>query len=263
MAALPTPIDTKQIETKHQPILGSFAMRLSSVEARIQRLGITSTIAAELHEIDTDAKRALEAFNAEVAPEKKRRFDSHRWFTSFCEKFTSGATNTRAKCSTYLNAYDLEQARIAEEKLRAAEEAARAEAERQRQAEVSARLAEAAAAERDGKPEMAAHVLQEAQEVAEAPLVPVSVPEVARTKVEGRSTTFKLVGTVRNGAKYVCELLGVEFTPAIAARSNLLIEVIGSWSQSGINAQLKRGLTFSEDAMRVERQPIGRNLSGR
>jgi hypothetical protein len=263
MAALPAPIDTKQIETKHQPSLTGFATRIASLEDRAKRLGVTRTIAEEAQEIDTDAKRWLDNWDAETKPHKKQLFDAHRWFTGFCEKMAAGPTHARAVARRLIGTFQVEQQRIADEKRRAAEEVARAEAERQRQAEIDARLAEAAEAEKAGKPEMAEFILQEAHDAESAPLTPVAVAEVAPTKVEGTSVSFRLVGTVRNSAAYVCELLGVELTPAIAARANLLTEVIASWSQSGINAQLKRGLTFSEDALGVERMPIVRNLSGR
>lgn len=260
MGALPA-VDTTQIEAKHQSSLTGFAQRAGDLERRVQKHGVTALIAAEAHELDTEAKRWLDAFNAETEPTRSALFQAHRRFTDFCGKMASGAANARKIAARLIGAYALEQQRVAEEHRRENERIAREVEERRQQAEADALLADAAQAEQAGDTAGAAALLDEAQEVAAAPIVSVALPQVAAPKMAGSSTTFKLVGTVIDPVRYVCWLLGVTYTPQIAARADLLNEVVTSWSPSGINAQLKRGLR--PDGLRIERQPITRNLSAR
>ena len=80
--------------------------------------------------------------------------------------------------------------------------------------------------------------------------MPVAVSEVAPAKVEGSSVSFKLVGTVGDPRSLLAWLL----TPG---HDDLIGELI-VWSQSGINAALKRGLTLP--GVSVEKQAVVRNM---
>lgn len=192
----------------------------------------------------------------------QKAFELHRSLTAKRAAKVKFFDDVVALAKSLIGRRAIEQKRIADESRRAAEQAARDEAERQRQAEVTARLAEAAEFEAAGKVSLAAAVMEEAQDIEDAPVVPIYVPTVESPKIEGASISFKLVGTVREPARYVCYLLGIPFTPAIADRVNLLNEAISGWSASGINAQLKRGLPLGLHGVDVAEVPITRN-SGR
>jgi hypothetical protein len=257
VAALLPSVDTTSIEAKHQSFLTGFAQRTKSLNDRVQRVGITRTIAEEAQELDTDAKRWLDAFETETKPIKDQLFKAHRLFTGFCEKLSGGATSARQTARKLIGAYQLEQQRIADEKRREAERLAREEAERQRQAEVDARMAEAAAAEKAGNPELAEFITQEALDAEQAPAIPVSVAEEAPQKIEGSSISFKLVGKLP--PKDVKGMLAFLLQ---GDRLDLINELI-DWKQQGVNAALKRGVPFPDGVLEVEKQAIPRNLSGR
>ena len=90
---------------------------------------------------------------------------------------------------------------------------------------------------------------QDAEKLKAAPLIPIIVPEVAPAKVEGSSVSFKLVGTVVDHLALLKFLL--EGDPKLC--DELIL-----WSQSGINAALKRGLTLP--GVSVEKQAVVRNM---
>ncbi len=250
-AALPS-VDTTSIEQKHAQSLTGFAQRTKSLTDRVSKVGVTRTIAEEAQELDTEAKRWLDAFDAETKPIKDQLFKAHRLFTSFCEKMSGGAMAARATARRLIGTFQLEQARIADEKRREAERLAREEAARQRQAEADALVAQAAA---EPDAEVAQHILDEAILIEAAPVIPVSVPEVVAPKVEGSSVSYKLIGTVEDPVALLMWML-----ERAGERYDLMGELI-EFKQSGINAALKRGLSLP--GVKVERQAIVRNLSGR
>jgi hypothetical protein len=265
MAALPSVVhlDTKPLEAKYKPTLTGFAARIEDLNARVAKIGrITGTIAAEAQELDTEAKRWLEVWDAETEPTKKSLFTAHRNFTAFCAKFSAGATNARDCARRLIGTYQMEQLRKADAERREAERLAREEAEAQKQVGVEA--LEKLAIETDD-PALALA----AAEMKAAPAIPVLVPEVAPARVEGHSVSYKLVGTVMDPVQLLIFLLGpwcderdpehptIDYRP----RVDLINELIGDWSQSGINAALKRGLPLP--GVKVERQAITRNLSRR
>lgn len=263
MAALPS-VDTTTIEQKHAQSLTGFAQRTKSLSDRAAK-GVTRMLAEEAQELDTEAKRWLDAFDAETKPIKSKLFDAHRTFTSFCEKMSNGATNARSASRKIIGMFNLEQARKADERRREAERMAREAAEREQKAEIDARLAEAAAAEKAGNHDLAEFIQQEALDAEQAPAIPVNVPEVAPPKVEGSSVSYKLVGTVDDAVIYLSFLLGLpspskEMATAMRMRLDLIGEAI-DWKQSGINAQLKRG--FQLPGVSVQKEAIVRNLSRR
>jgi hypothetical protein len=244
MAASLPAINTAEIESKHGPHFSGLAQRAVDLEARSKRVGNTIQIANEAQELDTEAKHLQEAFDGETKPIRDSLFKTHRAFTGFCEKMMSGATVTRVIARRLIGSYQMEQQRIADEKRRAAEEEARKAAEVQRQAEADALAAMAADTGDD-------ELLKQAIEIEAAPLVPVAVPEIAPIKVEGSSVSFKLVGTVTDARALLTWLLETN-------RGDLINELV-VWSQSGLNAALKRGLPLP--GVDVEKQAIVRNLS--
>lgn len=258
-ASLPS-VDTTSIEQKHAQSLTGFAQRTKSLSDRAAK-GVTRMLAEEANELETDANRWIRAFDEETKPQKQRLFEAHRWFTGFCDKFTRGPSEARRIARQVQDVYDLDQKRIALAKQREIDEANRLQAEHDRQAEINAKLAEAAALEKAGDADTAQAVLEEAREVEATPVVPIAAPQVEPIKIEGRSTAFKLVGTVKEPARYFAFLLGIPYTESMSARADLLNEAIGSFSQSGINAQLKRGLKLQEHGVDVVNQPIGRNMN--
>ena len=105
-ASLPT-VNTDQIAAKHQPQLTGFTSRQTTLEARIAKLGrITPQIAQEAAELDTDARRWIDAFDSETKPIKDALFKAHRAFTGFCEKMSGSAAQARiflARSSACIN----------------------------------------------------------------------------------------------------------------------------------------------------------------
>lgn len=280
MAALPT-VNTDQIAAKHQPQLTGFTSRQTTLETRIAKLGrITPQIAQEAAELDTDAKRWIDAFDAETKPIKDALFKAHRAFTGFCEKMSGSAAAARTFSRKVIGQYQLDEQRKADAARREQERLAREAAEAERKAQADELLAQAAATT---WPAEAEDLVQAAIEVEQAPIVPIAVPEVAPTRIEGTSVSYKLVGTVTEPAhllgfltkmdKLVAALEfyamnnkddGAQARAALLATTEVRMDLINEfidWRQSGINAALKRGLNLP--GVSVERQPVVRNLSGR
>jgi hypothetical protein len=255
MAAVPQ-INTTEIEKKHAAYVSDFTHRSELLTKRPIN-EVTANLAAEL---DTDAKRWLDAFDAETKPVKDALFKAHRIFTSFCAKLAGPADNARAVARRIVGTYQLEERRKAAAARLEQERLAREGAECQKQAEVDARLTEAADAEKAGNTDLAEFILQEAHDAEEAPAIPNAVPVEAPTRVEGTSVSFKKVGKVEDPVKYLCFLLNVPMTPEMASRRDLVNEAIASWSQSGINAQLKRGIELQHHGVSVTNEPTVRNL---
>jgi hypothetical protein len=237
MAAVPQ-INTTEIEKKHAAYVSDFTHRSELLTKRPIN-EVTANLAAEL---DT----AL--------------FKAHRIFTSFCAKLAGPADNARAVARRIVGTYQLEERRKAAAARLEQERLAREGAECQKQAEVDARLTEAADAEKAGNTDLAEFILQEAHDAEEAPAIPNAVPVEAPTRVEGTSVSFKKVGKVEDPVKYLCFLLNVPMTPEMASRRDLVNEAIASWSQSGINAQLKRGIELQHHGVSVTNEPTVRNL---
>lgn len=226
----------------------------------------------------------------------EKAFQLHRSLTAKRANKVMFFDNVISACKTLIGRRRMEEQRRLEEERRERERLAREEAERQRQAEADALAAQAAAT---GDEEL----LQAAIEVEQAPIVPVIVSEVAPAKMEGSSTTFKLVGTVRTPAQahtYMAFLVGVnakrlaqlmfdcngidfytreqaleeatEFLANCAKdRGDMIVEAIGmtkdkegtpivAFSQSGVDAQLKRGLLLQDHGVDVVKRPDVRNL---
>jgi hypothetical protein len=250
-ASLPT-VNTDQIAAKHQTVLTGFSGRQTSLENRIAKLGkITPQIAEEAAELDTDAKRWLDAFTAETKPISDALFRAHRMFTGFVGKMSATADSARSFARKTIGQYQLDQARIAAEGRREQERLAREEAERQRKAEADALIAEAAAIAKD-QPEAANELLEAAQAVEEAPVVPVAVPEIAPPKVEGTSVSYKLVGEVKDARALLMFLVE-------GKRDDLIREIV-EFKKTGLNAALRRGIDFGE-AVIVTKEAVVRNLS--
>jgi hypothetical protein len=247
-AALPA-INTDEIASRHQPQLSKFDTWRGDLDAVIKEEGITRDTANDAQELDTAAKRWLDGFDAETKPIRVSLDKAHDTFIAFCKKMSGGATAARAFARKVIGDYQLEEDRIANEKRRAAEMEALRLARALQQAEVDARLAEAAAAKRAGDSALAKSMAQDAEKLKAAPLIPIIVPEVAPAKVEGSSVSFKLVGTVVDHLALLKFLL--EGDPKLC--DELIL-----WSQSGINAALKRGLTLP--GVSVEKQAVVRNM---
>ena len=247
-ASLPS-IDTQPLVKKYEPTLSGLSSRIVALDERSKRLGVTLQIANEAQEIDTEAKRYLEMIEAETAPTRSALHTAHRNFTAFCAKLMDGPTKTRAIARRLIGAYNTEQQRKADDARREAQRLAQEQADRDQRAKADALLAEAAQLEAAGQAETAAFVLQEAEDAAQAPAIPVAVSEIAPQKVDGSSVSYKLVGTVRDPIAYVTYLL---------SKPELIAEVV-LWSQSGLNAQLKRGLPLGEHGVDVTKQTIVSN----
>jgi hypothetical protein len=146
-AALPA-INTDEIASRHQPQLSKFDTWRGDLEAVIKDEGITRDTANDAQELDTAAKRWLDGFDTETKPVKDSLRNAHKTFVAFCEKMSGGATAARAFARKTIGTYQLEEARIADEKRREAERISYEEAAAKKKDEVDRLLAEAAASGR-------------------------------------------------------------------------------------------------------------------
>ena len=249
-AALPVP-STTEIEAKHRHALTSFEARAKAISARPINI-LTANLAQEL---DTEAKRWLAAFDAEINPIIKKAYDAHRGLTAFREKMSRGADYARTVCRRIQGTYDMQQRLEQERKRTEAERTAREAADALKKQQVDALLAEAA----NAPAEQADAILAEAVAAEAEPAIPVITASVeAAPKVEGSSTRYAPVLEVKDAVAYLRAL--ADLAEHAEVPGDCIKEVIAEFRMTGLQAQWKRGLRLN-GVKHVCDEPITSNRS--
>lgn len=239
MAALLS-IDTDTIELRYAERISGFAARAAELNGRPVNL-LNANIANEL---DTECKLWLEQAEKERVAMKAPILAASRAQDTFWKRMMEQPTLARSICRTFIGRFAEKERLTAAERQREIERLAIAAAEKQRKAEADALLAQAAATGDES-------LLKAAEEVEATPIVPIVAPAPSPARVEGSTTRFAKVGSVSDARKLLQALLD---RPGEDLISELIV-----WSQSGLNAQVRRGLVL--DGVSVTEQPVVSNRS--
>lgn len=234
MAETPATLDRKeQLEIKHRPKISGFEQRSLALMQR----PLTLQTANLAHELDTDAKQWIDAFETETDPAKAALFQAHRVFSAFCQKMSSPAQAARDRCRDIIGRYQLQERNRIERERVEREREAREAAEALRKADVDASMAQAVAYEKAGDDYMASAKVVEATMLETAPLMRtvVAEPEPA-PKIEGSSTRYELVGDIKDIAQLLKWIVSGE-------RWDIHRELFGEPSLAGMKALLRRMCT--------------------
>lgn len=237
MAATIT-LSTESLEKTNLPIAVGFAKKAQELYTRPLTL-TTANLAAEA---DADAKRFIENCEAKRTELKKPILEAGRKLDEFWKTIRHPAEEARLVYRTIVSRYEIQERQRVEELRRIEEAKALAEAENQRRIEAEA-LAAAAAATNDES------LMQAALEKEAEPLTTIAITTPEPVKVAGMTVRMKKVGTVNQPRELLKYLLDGQ-------RDDLINELI-TWSQSGIDAALARGLSLP--GVQVQEKPITTN----
>ena len=203
------PDEEKSLDAKYDPAIERLTQRVTELLRRPTVNGdITLTTRDLAHETDSEAKRFAVQFNEATKLTRGILFQLHRRFTAYCGAKTERLDAVRKAASGIVARYDQQERRKAEAARLAAARAEHERVAKAKQAEIDARLAEAASYE-DTNPQLAKAILGEAQDIEEAPLLPVHVPEVEPSKAENSSVSYHFEGTVTDLDAHLLWLVGI------------------------------------------------------
>lgn len=238
------PATTDEVKQQYAPVAQGFRTELE----QLQRRPPTQQTRAVAVALDSRAKTFQQQLETARAELKKPILEAGRKLDAFFKAMSDPAAQTRLVCSRIIAQIDAAARKEAAEKAarEAAEALERAKAERAREVEM---LVTQAAETNDSA------LLQAAEEVERAPLVPtIFKAETYQPAASGYSTREVKVGTVLDKYKLVQWLVE---SPARFEAMLDLIEI----PQAKLNAHIRRGVKFPDDAVKVQIDTASRNAS--
>lgn len=270
MAASMTPAIVRETEPpalaviaeRHMPNLDKLVAELERLKAR----PLDQMTADWAQELDSQARDWLDDWDQDTEPTRKSLYDAWSNFNKFSAKRREPAELIRRVCTGVgmkreeadggiVGRFNAEQARIAAEKQRELDRIAREETRRQQQAEADAIAAQAAAT---NDPVL----LEEAVRVEQATPVPLSTPAPPPLKASGSATSYQRIGLLPTAKAERGKALRAYLLWALRRPDDdLILEAIPELSPSGIDAQLRRGLT--PDGLIIKQKPSNANRTAR